>query len=351
MRSFIYWNSRGISFTCVLLSFLFNIPLHASMEMQGICHIFESHRRGLFDCRKSLISLNPRFALRNRNSRRTEILTCVGGGLGNQINGIRAALILGAVSKSRVRVVHGYDYANYLAINTYTRFNAKNITSCPQVIPYLQLESIARKQQPLPNIIQFSGGLQHDKLSKLLNMTVKESECLLRASLRPTEKLQSLLNREVGNRNTFLGKFCSDRFRGKLISLHVRVGDYVLIDKKMTKKKGMKPYHLHRSFQLENLHKFFTYASSFDDGNAIFFLATDSSAVKKVFRTFFSKSMHFTQDKEIRHFKLLRADALDVNMIDFLLMSFADILIHTGSSFAQSANLLSLNPRQVQYKF
>jgi hypothetical protein len=109
----------------------------------------------------------------------------------------------------------------------------------------------------------------------------------------------------------------------------------------------------HTVFSVEDVEKVFQFAVSIypDSTKTLFFLATDSSRVKRKFKDFFKGMTHMTQERKIRHTHLQTHSSLLMNAIDIALLSYGDSLVYTGSSFAEAAHMLQLNPGQKKFKF
>lgn len=282
---------------------------------------------------------------------------CVGGGFGNQINGIKAGIVLSlATHKPLVKIKNGYDYNSYFKLLHSTSEAHFNSTQCPIRARQLSANKFIRvvgEKESLPKKIAFSGRPQY--LGFLASANLKLSEYELKCLVRTTMNMSDLFTAKMTEfiDSTPLKRLCTGEL-SSLVSIHIRIGDSELISKSAVKKYGLKKYYAtHTVFSVENIEKVFNYAVSLhsDSTKTLFFLATDSLKVKKRFRDFFADMNHMTQSEKIRHTHRQNHASLLMSAIDIAVLSYGDSLVHTGSSFAEAAHLLQLNPGQKKFQY
>lgn len=278
---------------------------------------------------------------------------CVGGGFGNQMNGIKANLVLSlATQVPFVKIKSGYDYNLYFKLFRSPKETIVTSSPCPPGARRINMKKLGAGKG-LPRKIEFSGRPEY--LGFLESSKLKLSEYELKCLVRTVMEISDLFTAKMTEfiRSTLLKSICSGEL-SSLVSIHIRIGDSELITKSMVKKYGLKSYYsTHTVFSVEDVEKVFQFAVSIypDSTKTLFFLATDSSRVKRKFKDFFKGMTHMTQERKIRHTHLQTHSSLLMNAIDIALLSYGDSLVYTGSSFAEAAHMLQLNPGQKKFKF
>jgi len=280
---------------------------------------------------------------------------CVSGGFGNQLNGIKASIVLSlATGTPLVEITSGYHYNLFFNLihSLERRITASSL--CPtsaRMLAGSEFKNISGLLSRLPKHIQFSGRPEYMWFLKSLKMKISEYElmCLMRNTIRISEKFSEELAEFIDSSS--LAEICSGKIVS-LISIHIRTGDSSLISESTVKKyRFEKNYALNKLYPINKVDKVFKYAleNQSDLTKTIFFLATDSRKVKKKFKVFFRDLNHITQVGNPRHFRLQNQNSLFMSAIDIALLSSGDKLISTGSSYAEAAHLLQLNPRQEMF--